>query len=1319
VAIDGSGMTFVADQALADEPVPTTFARTGSGMGSVDGRLYFRDGTLYRFKNSVIEYIRDANGNTISFAKDPAYDRITSITDSMNRTVTLAYDVAANSPNPNSTSTFCPADATVGCDFITYGDPAAPRVITVVKTTHDQAFRVCTAPDPMYTFQNTDALFPGVVSEAFHVTVLRRVILPNSQQYTFSYNAYAELARAQLPTGGAFEYDWGAGVGGELTIRQVLTRRVYSDGGTVGQGGTLERSETYSVPFIGTNSTVATVTTSDASSPSQTLKIENHLYYGSPQYYSGILEVATPWQEGLEYLNYVQDGANHTLRTTATLWTARPPFVNWSLRNGAYSPQPDSPVPCQENVTLDGTATSAKVFLYDQDKVSTALLTHYNNLTDVYEYDYGAAPTVGTSCYTASNIPGGYYRHTQSTYWASNYDTTQNVHLLSLLQESTVSVPSGTVSDTHYYYDEGSLTSRSGASTGREALLAGDYDSPDGSLRGNLTRVSRWLNTTGGWVDTSQTFDTLGNVASIKDANNQTTQLFYDDRFTTSTQIPGGLKSYAFVTTATNPLSQSSNTQYNYYFGKPEWFQDPNGFIRTFTYSDPLDRMTRATSPDNGWVNFAYVYSTGTTTVTTTTALTGSSDPAGCTANTQTVTSAVFDGLGRKIHSQVTEGSGSITTDTVYDSMGRAAQVSNPYRSTLDPTYGTTTTSYDALDRPWKVTYPDLAVERTAYNGAVTTHVDPKPAWRQMTADAFGRITKVIEDPTATVTFADGSSASNSVVPPATSLLNIQTSYGYDLLDNLTSVQHSGDATPSRIFVYDSLKRMTSATNPESGTTGYTYDSNGNVATVTDSRGVVKCFGTLSGSACTSNVGIGYDALNRPLKKNYYIPVDGSRNPVAAATPGVAYVYDTVFVGRLSSVTATNAAGVVQTVNSYTSYDQMGRVKGSSQNTNGVLAGFAYSYNLAGLIEQQTYQPTNRTLTYCYDEVGRTSSVTGKVGSGSSMQYALLPEVDGSVGNAYSYAPQGAIQHMKLGKAGSALDEWWQFNNRLQPTSISVAVGQNSPLWYLTNTYGANNNGNIQRQTISAANATQSYTYDALNRITGVTGETGWSQAYQYDPLGLGNRMVSGSAASPGTPVPGPGAMFWHNQWDPASHGGANAYDAAGNLTSAQGGAVSTYDAENRLATANGGSDQYTYDGEGQRTTKVTPSGTTTYVYDASGELAAEYGSSSWTGTEFLTTDQLGSTRLITTNGAVQTCIDYVPFGERIPATWGTRGGVPCYGNGAPVNQLFTGKERDTETASITSGRGTSRARRGGSPAQIGPHNLLPFRSRFSPTLRR
>ena len=61
--------------------------------------------------------------------------------------------------------------------------------------------------------------------------------------------------------------------------------------------------------------------------------------------------------------------------------------------------------------------------------------------------------------------------------------------------------------------------------------------------------------------------------------------------------------------------------------------------------------------------------------------------------------------------------------------------------------------------------------------------------------------------------------------------------------------------TQTRTFVFDSLGRMTSATNPESGTITYTYDNNGNVLTKTDARGIV--------------VTCAYDALNRNTTTDY------------------------------------------------------------------------------------------------------------------------------------------------------------------------------------------------------------------------------------------------------------------------------------------------------------------------------------------------------------------------------------------------------------------------------------------------------------------
>jgi RHS repeat-associated protein len=146
----------------------------------------------------------------------------------------------------------------------------------------------------------------------------------------------------------------------------------------------------------------------------------------------------------------------------------------------------------------------------------------------------------------------------------------------------------------------------------------------------------------------------------------------------------------------------------------------------------------------------------------------------------------------------------------------------------------------------------------------------------------------------------------------------------------------------------------------------------------------------------------------------------------------------------------------------------------------------------------------------------------------------------------------------------------------------------------------------------------------------------------------------------------------------------SSAYDSAGNLK-AIGGYSFAYDAENRQVSAAVGSTtaNYSYDGEGRRVQKVSSGVTTVYVYDAAGEVAAEYstGPPAPTGTQYLTADHLGSTRLVSNaSGAVAGYHDYLPFGEEIPSPVGGRGSLYWAAEG--VTHKFTGKERDTETSS-------------------------------------
>ena len=115
------------------------------------------------------------------------------------------------------------------------------------------------------------------------------------------------------------------------------------------------------------------------------------------------------------------------------------------------------------------------------------------------------------------------------------------------------------------------------------------------------------------------------------------------------------------------------------------------------------------------------------------------------------------------------------------------------------------------------------------------------------------------------------------------------------------------------------------------------------------------------------------------------------------------------------------------------------------------------------------------------------------------------------------------------------------------------------------------------------------------------------------------------------------------------------------------------------------------YDGEGRRVQKVVGGAggiTTTYVYNITGQLLAEYGGSAPAAreTRYLTPDHLGSTRVVTDAGqGVLTRHDYLPFGEEIGAALGNReraSGVTGYTasrTDGPA-QKFTGKERDNES---------------------------------------
>src|SRR6266404_1475571 len=274
VSHDGAFVTFVSNSTIYDS-VGTSVYSTG-----LSGYLYFPDGARYEISDGLVVKSRDRNGNLITFAYD-SYKRVTTITDSLNRQVTVSY-----------------ADmSSVFYDQISYkGYGGASRALKVWHTSLSSALR------SGYSTQTYGQLFfSWSDSTAYNPSnVVSAVELPDGRQYQFLYNSYGELARVVLPTGGAIEYDYvemgsATAYSHPVTQRRVSERRVYAD------GTNLESKQVYSATYSG--DTTTTVEERDASN--NLLAKSQHYFYDNPissinYSYTSSLSYSN-WQEGREF----------------------------------------------------------------------------------------------------------------------------------------------------------------------------------------------------------------------------------------------------------------------------------------------------------------------------------------------------------------------------------------------------------------------------------------------------------------------------------------------------------------------------------------------------------------------------------------------------------------------------------------------------------------------------------------------------------------------------------------------------------------------------------------------------------------------------------------------------------------------------------------------------------------------------------------------------------------------------------------------------------------------------------------------------------
>ena len=598
--------------------------------------------------------------------------------------------------------------------------------------------------------------------------------------------------------------------------------------------------------------------------------------------------------------------------------------------------------------------------------LQSAVVNFYNSyglVTEVDEYGYGAG------------VLGSIQRKTLTAYAGLGNDI-QN-------RPASVTVEDGSgniKAQTTYTYDQGAVTATSG--TPQHVSISGS--------RGNATTVAYLVSGSTTLSKTYTYYDT-GNLNTATDINGAVTTYSYGT----------GSCGNSFATTVSEPLNMSRSFAWNCTGGAQTSVTDENLQPTTVTYNDPYFwRENAVTDPLGNQTSFYY-----------------QPNPTYCCPTlvdrymefgSSIVSDLQYkDGLGRTYVDQRSQSPNSSTLDSVsytYDANGRPSSVSLPCSIGYAGTCSTpkTTTTYDALDRRLQTTDGGGGYVSYSYSQNDTYRTrGPAPSGenakrKQFEYDSLGRLTSVCE-----ITSATGSGACGQT----NGVTGYWTKYTYDVLNHLTGVtQNVQSSSQTRSYTYDGLGRMTSETNPESGTVTYQYDtssicwggSNGDLTVRTDNAGNVTCFNydklhRLTDTASWKN-NTWYSG-NGPCKRFRY---DTSSNGVIS--PGTGWTLANL-AGRLVEAetdicTAWPPTPITDEWFSYTPRGEKSDVYESTPHSSGYYH-VTESFWANGVLHQLSNLVGLPTLTYGVDGEGRVYSVSASSGqnplTSTSYNVASLP----------------------------------------------------------------------------------------------------------------------------------------------------------------------------------------------------------------------------------------------------------------------------------------------------------------------------------------
>jgi RHS repeat-associated protein len=410
--------------------------------------------------------------------------------------------------------------------------------------------------------------------------------------------------------------------------------------------------------------------------------------------------------------------------------------------------------------------------------------------------------------------------------------------------------------------------------------------------------------------------------------------------------------------------------------------------------------------------------------------------------------------------------------------------------SVTDPLGDQSTASYNGAGQPATISDAVGDTTQLGYStGLLTSITDPLHNVAQIANDGVGRPFKVT-DP-----LGNSTSVSYDGLGDLTQITDAQgavTRFGFDLDRNLTSVKDANGNTTT--YTYDGMDRPISRTDALGAAETYQYDGNGNLTNYTDRRGNEDIF-SYDGLNRSTFAGYGYNGSGYQDTINYTWDlgnrltqaVDSSAGTIARTYDGldrvtdeqtsqgeVTYSYDGA--ERRMSMTV---AGQAQ--DSYT-WDNANRLTGIAQGSSSV----TFQHDPANR-RTQLALPNGIVVGYTYDSDSRVTGMTWTLGGSQINDLAYSYDADGRVVEESGNTTATAMVQPGLFVGGNT------FNADNEMTSFLYG----NPL-----TYDAN--GNL------TSDGTNTYTWDARNHLSAISGAAPGSFAYVYDAL---NRRVSKAVA--------------------------------------------------------------------------------------------------------------------------------------------------------------------------------------------------------------